>query len=162
MENTSNIKNIIPTELDVAVEEEEEVVLIAGYNKDETDIITTARNNRNTLIASLIDSNPRGKELEGLLSLIDNQESSAHKTANTRLKIKEEDTNSKFNAGLIAILAGERDKERRDAAARNSTNKTRLILPSSYEPKDIVRGEMSSIDKTEQLNVDDFMMEGEE
>lgn len=144
------------------VQEEEKDSLAGGYSKTEHDIINKTRELRDNLISNIMVANPRGKDLEGLITLINDQESSAHKTASTRLKVKEEDNNSKLNAGMIAMLAQERDRKRQDAVRNGpSRNPERLNIPKEYEPEDIVLGEMSQIDKQEQLDVNDFMSEGE-
>lgn len=144
------------------VQEEEKDTMAGGYSKGEHSIINNIREARNNLINNIMSTTPRGKELEGLITLLNDQESSAHKTASTRLKIKEEDNNSKLNAGIIAVLAQERDRKRQDAVRNGISNDTtRLSIPKEYEPEDIVLGEMSQIDKKEQLDVNDFMAEGE-
>lgn len=144
------------------VQEEEKDNLAGGYSKTEHDIINNARKVREDLINNIVAANPRGKDLEGLITLINDQESSAHKTATTRLKVKEEDNNSKLNANMIAMLAQERDRRRQDAV-RNGTNRKpeRLSIPKEYEPEDIVLGEMSQINRQEQLDVNNFMSEGD-
>lgn len=156
------MENNIETVKGEIVQEEEKDSLAGGYSKTEHDIINRAREVRENLINNIVAANPRGKDLEGLITLINDQESSAHKTAGTRLKVKEEDNNSKLNAGMIAMLAQERDKKRQDAV-RNGTNRNpdRLSIPKEYEPEDIVLGEMSQVDRAEQLDVNNFMMEGE-
>lgn len=164
MENQDNIEVVETTiiEDDKNIKEEEEKSDITGYTKTEADIIKKARNTRGELLDKIIASNPRGKDLESAIILLNDQESSAHKTAATRLKIKEEDTNNKINANMIAMLAQERDRNRQNAI-RNGTNNNpdRLVIPKDYEPDVIVDGEMSQIDRNEHLDVNNFMSEGD-
>ena len=148
-------KNIVPVVETEMVEEETDRV-IEGYSKKERDIIENARGARAALIDKIMETNPRGKDLEGLVSLIDSQENSAHKTAATRLKVKEEDNKSTLNANTIALMV-EATFKRKQEAIRNGVENRKLEIPKEYVPTDIVDGEMSQIDRTETLNVDDFM-----
>lgn len=148
-------KNIVPVVETEMVEEETDRV-IEGYSKKERDIIEKSRGTRAALIDKIMETNPRGKDLEGLVSLIDSQENSAHKTAATRLKVKEEDNKSTLNANTIALMV-EATFKRKQEAIRNGAENRKLEIPKEYVPTDIVDGEMSQIDRTETLNVDDFM-----
>lgn len=148
-------KNIVPV-VETEIVEEETDRVIEGYSKKERDIIENARGARATLIDKIMETNPRGKDLEGLVSLIDSQENSAHKTAATRLKVKEEDNKSTLNANTIALMV-EATFKRKQEAIRNGVENRKLEIPKEYVPTDIVDGEMSQIDRTETLNVDDFM-----
>ena len=148
-------KNIVPVVETEMIEEETDRV-IEGYSKKERDIIENSRGTRAALIDKIIEAIPRGKDLEGLISLIDSQENSAHKTAATRLKVKEEDNKSTLNANTIALMV-EATFKRKQEAIRNGAENRKLEIPKEYVPTDIVDGEMSQIDRTETLNVDDFM-----
>lgn len=148
-------KNIVPVVETEMIEEETDRV-IEGYSKKERDIIEKSRGTRAALIDKIMEASPRGKDLEGLVSLIDSQENSAHKTAATRLKVKEEDNKSTLNANTIALMV-EATFKRKQEAIRNGAENRKLEIPKEYVPTDIVDGEMSQIDRTETLNVDDFM-----
>lgn len=148
-------KNIVPV-VETEIVEEETDRVIEGYSKKERDIIEKSRGTRAALIDKIMETNPRGKDLEGLVSLIDSQENSAHKTAATRLKVKEEDNKSTLNANTIALMV-EATFKRKQEAIRNGAENRKLEIPKEYVPTDIVDGEMSQIDRTETLNVDDFM-----
>ncbi len=145
---------LIETEI---VEEEDRIV--EGYSSKERELIEGARALRSGLISNLMATNPRGKELEGLISLIDSNENSAHKTAATRLKVKEEDNKSALNANTIALMV-EANFKRKQEAIKANPNGRLLDIPKELVPTDIVEGEMSTIDRTETLNVDDFMTGG--
>ena len=148
-------KNIVPV-VETEIVEEETDRVIEGYSKKERDIIEKSRGTRAALIDKIMETNPRGKDLEGLVSLIDSQENSAHKTAATRLKVKEEDNKSTLNANTIALMV-EATFKRKQEAIRNGAENRKHEIPKEYVPTDIVDGEMSQIDRTETLNVDDFM-----
>ena len=146
-------REVVVTEI---IDEPAEDRVIEGYNTKEREMIKKSRNLRTTLIDTIMASSPRGKDLEGLIQLIDANESSAHKTAATRLKIKEEDNKSTLNANTIALMVDASFK-RKQEAIRNGGNAKKLEIPKEYVPVDIVDGEMSDINRSETLDVNDFM-----
>lgn len=156
--DTDKDKTIPLVETEIVEEKEDRVV--EGYNNTERDMIEESRALRKNLIGNIMASNPRGKDLEGLISLIDSNENSAHKTAATRLKVKEEDNKSTLNANTIALMVDASFRRKQEAIKNASVNGRPLEIPKELVPTDIVDGEMSSIDRTETLNVDDFMTGG--
>lgn len=132
--------------------------LVDGYNKEEGGIINNVRNIRNDLIKKLTATGvPRGKELEMTVSLLNDQESSAHKTAGTRLRVKSEETKEVVASSIMNFLFDERNKGRDLSGATEAVDPLSIKLPEEFLPEDIVDGEMSDIVKNNDLNVDDFM-----
>lgn len=132
--------------------------LVDGYNSEEGDIIKNVRNIRNNLITKLTSAGvPRGKELEMTVSLLNDQESSAHKTAATRLRVKAEDTKAVVASSIIGFLFDEKNKSQDDIIDGETIDPLSIKMPEEFIPADIVDGETSDIVKNNDLNVDDFM-----
>lgn len=139
------------------VVEENPNKIVDGYNKTEGDIIDKVRDIRNTLITKLTSAGvPRGKELEMTVSLLNDQESSAHKTATTRLRVKSEETKEVVASSIMNFLFDERNKNK-SLEVDNDIDPLNIKLPEEFIPADIVDGETSDIVKNNDLNVDDFM-----
>ena len=124
--DTDKDKTIPLIETEIVEEKEDRVV--EGYNNTERDMIEESRALRKNLIGNIMASNPRGKDLEGLISLIDSNENSAHKTAATRLKVKEEDNKSTLNANTIALMV--------DASFRRKQEPKTSSRCQYYQPTD--------------------------
>ena len=67
--DTDKDKTIPLIETEIVEEKEDRVV--EGYNNTERDMIEESRALRKNLIGNIMASNPRGKDLEGLISLFD-------------------------------------------------------------------------------------------
>lgn len=139
------------------VEPENPNKLVDGYNNTEANIIDKVRDIRNNLITKLTSAGvPRGKELEMTVSLLNDQESSAHKTATTRLRVKSEETKEVVASSIMNFLFDERNKNK-DVFSGDTVDPLNIALPEDFIPEDIVDGETSDIVKNNDLNVDDFM-----
>ena len=144
-------------EVMVVAEVENPNKLVDGYNKTEGDIIDQVRGIRNTLITKLTSAGvPRGKELEMTVSLLNDQESSAHKTATTRLRVKSEETKEVVASSIMNFLFDERNKNK-DIIDGELIDPLSIQIPADFIPEDIVDGEISDIVKNNDLDVDDFM-----
>jgi len=139
------------------IEEENPNKIVDGYNKTEGNIINQVRDIRNNLITKLTSAGvPRGKELEMTVSLLNDQESSAHKTATTRLRVKSEETKEVVASSIMNFLFDERNKNK-SLELDDEVDPLSIKLPEDFIPADIVDGETSDIVKNNDLNVDDFM-----
>ena len=148
-------KQKMPT-IVATVEPENPNKLVDGYNAVEGDIINNVRRIRNDLITKMTANGvPRGAELEMTVSLLNDQESSAHKTATTRLRVKAEDTKAVVASSIIGFLFDEKNKNKDENG--ESIDPLSISLPEDFMPSDIVDGETSDITKNNDLNVDEFM-----
>lgn len=141
----------------VKTEEENPNKIVDGYNNTEVGIIDNVRGIRDTLIKKLTSAGvPRGKELEMTVSLLNDQESSAHKTATTRLRVKSEETKEVVASSIMNFLFDEKNKNK-DILVGEVIDPLSIKLPDDFIPADIVDGETSDIVKNNDLDVDDFM-----
>lgn len=156
--NTAKRVELIPVTI---VEEEikEEKKDNSGYDSTEKSIIESSRRLREKIIADSTIVTPRGKDLEAVIQLINSQEDSAHKTANMRLKVKTEDTNSQLGGNLVALLSEQRRAQRKEAMETPELVQRNLELPDALNVTDMVYGETSLVSKSDELNVDDFWSE---
>jgi hypothetical protein len=121
-------KQKIPT-IVATVEPENPNKLVDGYNTVEGDIINNVRKIRNDLITKMTANGiPRGAELEMTVSLLNDQESSAHKTATTRLRVKAEDTKAVVASSIIGFLFDEKNKN------KDENGEIHLSIEDDYFP----------------------------